>query len=51
MAVSKHSSLRKIVLTVNDTVSKEMLDGFFLDNNTKWPPSLEEGVINFQAGA
>eukprot|EP00981_Chlorochromonas_danica_P002783 scaffold539_cov187-Ochromonas_danica.AAC.4 len=45
VAVSKHSSLRKVVLTVGNSVSKEMLNEFLLDKNLKWPSSLEEGVI------
>eukprot|EP00981_Chlorochromonas_danica_P010272 scaffold3074_cov108-Ochromonas_danica.AAC.1 len=45
VAVSKHSSLNEISLTMDESVSEEMFDEFLLDEKVQWPPTLKEGYI------
>eukprot|EP00981_Chlorochromonas_danica_P010060 scaffold2983_cov208-Ochromonas_danica.AAC.1 len=40
VAVSKHSSLRFVDLTMTESVTEEMLDGLLLDDKVTWPSSL-----------
>eukprot|EP00981_Chlorochromonas_danica_P004651 scaffold921_cov190-Ochromonas_danica.AAC.8 len=45
VAVSKHSSLRFVDLTMIVSVTIKMLDGLLLDDKVTWPSSLEERTI------
>eukprot|EP00981_Chlorochromonas_danica_P000651 scaffold143_cov173-Ochromonas_danica.AAC.27 len=43
VAVSKHSCLSVVSLTMAESASVDMLDGLLLDEKMKWPPTLDKG--------
>eukprot|EP00981_Chlorochromonas_danica_P004652 scaffold921_cov190-Ochromonas_danica.AAC.9 len=45
VAVSKHSSLRFVDLTITESVTEEILDGLLLDENVQWPSSLVSAIV------
>eukprot|EP00981_Chlorochromonas_danica_P008308 scaffold2104_cov177-Ochromonas_danica.AAC.1 len=45
LAVSKHSSLRSVDLTMTESVTEEMLDGLLLDDKVTWPSTLEVACV------
>eukprot|EP00981_Chlorochromonas_danica_P011623 scaffold4164_cov190-Ochromonas_danica.AAC.1 len=46
MALSRHSNLRVIEVTMDQSVSDEILDEVLLDEEVRWPSSLEEGSVD-----
>eukprot|EP00981_Chlorochromonas_danica_P000421 scaffold96_cov167-Ochromonas_danica.AAC.28 len=47
VAISKHSTVKVVNITVAESVSVEMLDGLLLDEKVEWPPTLEAGSIQW----
>eukprot|EP00981_Chlorochromonas_danica_P013163 scaffold5931_cov173-Ochromonas_danica.AAC.1 len=45
VAISNHSNLNMVNITMCDSVSEEMLDGLLLDEKVTWPSTLEDGYI------
>eukprot|EP00981_Chlorochromonas_danica_P012753 scaffold5387_cov251-Ochromonas_danica.AAC.3 len=45
VAVSKHSNLSMVNLAMDENASEDMFDELLLDEEVKWPSTLEEGYI------
>eukprot|EP00981_Chlorochromonas_danica_P012130 scaffold4513_cov269-Ochromonas_danica.AAC.5 len=48
VAVSKHSNLKYVFLTVSKSVTEEMLDELLLDEKVVWPLTLENGTVRLK---